>query len=179
MKSGIALLLVFGIMVSTAQTQPAKGQLTVTIKANAYNPPGDADMTTMVTADARYRLSTYVSLAANIGWSTYDVSGADITYVPIGFDGIVHFLGFSALDPYAGAGLTLNYRSYDYTGDMNDDTDMTGGMEFLTGLSYRPRGGNFGLDFDIKYRIEDLSEAGDSGSWSIGGGVTGQLNLIG
>lgn len=152
------------------------GKLTITARASIYNPPGDADTAPMVNIDAAYRLSSMVSVVGSGGWTSYSASGTDITFIPLSVTGRVHFLGVSTFDPYAGAGLAMNLRSYDYPAPLDDETDVTGGMEILGGVSYRP-GGGFGVDFDIKYRIEDLSDMGDSGSWSLGGGVTGSVSL--
>ncbi len=169
----LILLVLPVVMVLPASAGSAKGHLSVTAKANLYNPPGDADIATMLTVEARYRLSSFVSLMGSGGWTSYSHAGADITYMPVAVDGIFHFMGMSEFDPYAGAGLSLNYRAYDYDDTRNDKTDITGGAEILTGISYRPGDSGFGLDFDIKYRIEDIGNPSDSGSWSIGGGVTG------
>jgi len=167
------LLILPVCLASQASASSARGHLSVTAKANLYDPPGSAGTTTMLTVEARYRLSSFVSLVGSGGWTSYSHSGADVTYMPIAVDGIIHLMGIAEFDPYAGAGVSLNYRSYDYDGTLDDKTDVTGGVEMLTGVSYRPGGSGFGIDFDIKYRIEDVGNPSDSGSWSIGGGITG------
>ncbi|MCU0611577.1 MAG: outer membrane beta-barrel protein [Candidatus Eisenbacteria bacterium] len=161
MRPAIAVL---GLLLLLAVPAPAaeKGHISVTATASIYNPPGDAGTSPMLGIQANYWLSSYVSLAGNVSWTKYD----DVTYVPIAVDGIFHPLGSASLDPYVGAGLGLNYRSWE------NETDMTGGAEFLAGLAYRP-GGSLSFDFEAKYRVEDLSDTANSGSWSFGGGVTG------
>lgn len=139
-----------------------KGHISITATASIYDPPGDAGATPMVGVQVNYWLSSYVSLAGNASWAKYD----DITYVPVSVDGILHPLGSSKFDPYVGGGLGVNYRSWE------NKTDTTMGVEFLAGLSYRP-GGSLSFDVEAKYRVEDLGDTADTGSWSFGGGITG------
>ena len=158
----LSLLLILAVPVSAAE----KGHISITATASIYDPPGDAGASPMIGVQANYWLSSYVSLAGNVSWTKYDDGDLSVTYVPVAVDGILHPLGSSKFDPYVGAGLGVNYRSWE------DETDTTMGVEFLTGLAYRP-GGSMSFDIEAKYRVEDLGDTGNSGSWSFGGGVTG------
>jgi len=105
-------------------------------------------------------------------WTKYDFNDAEVMFVPVAVDGELHPLGKGTFDPYVGVGLSFNYRQYDYSPPTDDETELNVGTEFLGGVSYKPSN-QFGFEFDVKYRIEDLANMNDSGSWSVGGGVTG------
>ncbi|MBN1426240.1 outer membrane beta-barrel protein [Candidatus Fermentibacteria bacterium] len=158
----VALMLMLALPALAAE----KGHISVTATASIYDPPGDAGASPMLGLRANYWLSSKVALAGNVSWTKYDDAGTSITYVPVSIDGILHPLGSAKFDPYVGAGLGLNYRSW------ADDSRTDAGVEFLAGLAYRP-GGSMSFDFEVKRRIEDLSDTKDSGSWSFGGGITG------
>ena len=149
-----------------------KGHISVTAKAEIYNPPGDDLIAPMFTVAARYRFSSFLAAVGSGSWTKYELDGADVTFVPVAVDGEVHPLGKGVFDPFLGAGIAFNYRQYDYSPPQDDDTELTMGAEFLGGISYKPKN-QFGFEFNFKYRIEDIANASDSGSWSLGGGVTG------
>ncbi|RKZ29465.1 hypothetical protein DRQ36_08505 [bacterium] len=170
MRKTIIVFCIAGLLIAPAFAIE-KGHISVTAKASIYDPPGDAGIAPMFTLEARYRLSAFLAIVGSGSWTTYDYNSADITYIPVAIDGELHPLGTATFDPYAGAGISFNYYEYDYdTGA--DDTEITLGIEALGGLSYKISD-NFKFEFDCKYRIEDITDAGNTGSWSTGGGITG------
>jgi len=166
MKKAIIILCLIAIIVTPAFAKK-KGHLSVTAKASIYNPPGDDLLAPMFTVEARYRMSAFIAIVGSASWTKYEISDIDYTFVPVAVDGELHPLGNQTFDPYAGAGLALNFRQPE-----SGDPDINIGAEILGGVTYKPKN-NFGVEFDVKYRIEDLANPGDSGSWSVGGGVTG------
>jgi hypothetical protein len=163
--------IIIAILVAPAFSKD-KGHISVTAKAEIYNPPGDDLIAPMFTIEARYRFNAYLAAVGSGSWTQYDLGEAEVTYVPVAVDGEVHPLGRGVFDPFAGVGLAFNYKQYNYSIDGNDETDLTLGTEFFGGVSYKPKN-QFGFELNFKYRIEDVVNAGDSGSWSLGGGVTG------
>jgi|GEM_PF-1342459 len=175
-KKALCIIIVF-IVATSAFAGEDRGRLTISGRVSIYNPPGDADAAPMVNLQATYRMSSMISLVGSGGWSKYESGDTDITYIPIEARAQFHPLGRMTLDPHIGGGVSLNMRSYDYpAGVEGDDSDITGGLVFNGGVSYRPSSG-FGVDFDLVYRIEDITEMDDSGSWSIGGGVSGNVSF--
>ncbi len=166
----VITLCLFAVLISPVFADK-NGHISITAKAELYDPPGDANIAPMFTVQARYRMSAFLAIVGSGSWTNYDYSGADVTYIPIAIDGEAHPLGRSVFDPYGGAGISFNYRQYDYD-EVEDETDLTIGVELLGGVTYKPKN-NFGFQFDVKYRIEDIANPGDSGSWTVGGGVTG------
>ena len=177
MMKKVLCILILLFLAAGSFADEDRGRLTIAGRVSIYNPPGDADAAPMVNLEAQYRLSSMISLVASGGWSKYESGDVDITFIPIETRVQIHPFGRMALDPHFGGGVALNMRSYDYpAGVEGDESDVTGGLLFNGGLSYRPSSG-FGVDFDLIYRIEDISEMDDSGSWSIGGGVSGNVSF--
>lgn len=166
MKKTILLMCIFAIIAAPVVAKD-KGKLSVTAKAEVYNPPGEDIIAPMFTVQARYRMSAFLAIVGSGSWTKYEVSDVDVTFVPVSVDAELHPLGNNTFDPYVGAGLSANYRQAEET-----DPELDIGADILGGLIWDP-GGNLGVDVNVKYRIEDLANPGDSGSWSVGGGVTG------
>jgi hypothetical protein len=166
MRIIVIITIVVCLLALPAFAKRDKGHLSVTAKASIYDPPGDAGITPMITVEANYNLSKFIVAVGSVSWTSYD----NTTFVPVTAAGELHPLGSAAFDPYAGAGLSANYRRFSASG--LSDTDLTLGLEFFGGIAYHP-GGMIGFEGEAKYRIEDIAHAGDSGSWSLGGGITG------
>ena len=166
------LIFVIAAMLSFSLFAADNGHISINAKVSIYDPPGDASVAPMFTLQARYRLSAFLALVGSGSWTNYEYDGADITYIPVALDGELHFLGRSTFDPYAGIGISFNYKNYNYDPPTGDETDLTLGADILGGITYKPTG-NFGFDLEAKYRIEDIANIEDSGSWSLGGGITG------
>jgi len=141
-------------------------------RAEIYDPPGSAKIAPMFTFEGRYRFNAFLAATGSGSWTQYGYDDADVTYIPVSVDGELHPFGKGVFDPFAGVGLGFNFRRFDYSGVQDDETELTLGLEFLGGVTYKPKN-QFGFDFNFKYRIEDIANAGDTGSWSFGGGVTG------
>jgi len=166
MKHVIVLLLVVCLLALPAFAKRDKGHLSISAKASIYDPPGDAGITPMVTVSARYNLSAFIVAVGSVSWTNY----SNTTYIPVTADGELHPLGTAAFDPYAGAGLSANY--YQFSGGGSTSTELKLGTELYGGIAYHPSG-MIGFEGEAKYRIEDIAHAGDTGSWSLGGGITG------
>jgi len=166
MKKLLLILCIFAIAVAPMFAAD-KGHLSVNAKMELYNPPGDDIVAPMFTVQARYRLSAFLALVGNASWTKYEVSDNDVTFVPVAIDGELHPLGRKTFDPYIGVGLGANYRQVESL-----DPELNIGANLLGGLVWNPEG-HFGVDVSVKYRIEDIANPGDTGSWSFGGGVTG------
>ncbi len=166
MKRVILILCIFGLLTMPAFSAK-KGHLSVNAKAELYNPPGEDIVAPMLTVQARYRLNAFIAIVGSGSWTKYEVSDVDVTFVPVSVDGELHPLGTNIFDPYVGVGLGVNYRQAEEA-----DPELDIGADILGGLIWKPEG-HFGIDVSVKYRIEDLANPGDSGSWSVGGGVTG------
>ena len=166
MKQVIVLLFVVCLLAVPAFAKRDKGHLSITAKASIYDPPGDAGITPMVTIEANYNLSAFIVAVGSVSWTSYD----NTTFVPVTADGEFHPLGTAAFDPYAGAGISANY--YKYSGGGITSTELKLGAELYGGIAYHPSG-MIGFEGEVKYRIEDFGNIADSGSWSLGGGITG------
>ncbi|MBN1755847.1 outer membrane beta-barrel protein [bacterium] len=145
------------------------GKLKLGGKVSTYNPPGDAGSTVMFEGTATYLLSDYLSIQGSLGWTTYKSGGETVTLMPVTVDGIFHFLGRQKLDPYAGAGIGY-YRT-----TVGGADESTFGFQLFSGIEWRPSS-NFGLSFEVKYRVPDISQP-DQGGVSFGGGITGDIEL--
>jgi len=172
MKKKVLLLIVISaILLMAATTNADRGHISVTARAEIYDPPGPAKIAPMFTIEARYRLSAFIAATASGSWTQYSDNDANITFIPVSVAGEVHPFGKGVFDPYAGMGIGFNFRQFEYSGS-DDEAELNLGLEFLGGVTYKPKN-QFGFAFQFKYRIEDIANAGDTGSWSFGGGVTG------
>lgn len=149
-----------------------KGRLSVKAKMSLYDPPGSAKVAPMFTLEATYRMSAKLAISGSGSWTSYPDGDANITFIPIAVTGEVHPLGYSVFDPYAGAGLAGNLRQIDYEEPIKDKTEFKLGTELFGGVSYKPKG-FLGFELELRYRIEDIANPGDTGSFSVGGGITG------
>ncbi|MCK5833516.1 outer membrane beta-barrel protein [bacterium] len=170
MKKFILMILV--VLLASVAFSADKGHISLTAKVEIYDPPGSAKIAPMFTIKGKYRFNAFLAATGSGSWTQYNYNDAEITYIPIAVDGEVHPFGIGVFDPYTGVGLGVNFRQYDYTAEQDDKTELTIGAELLGGVTYKPKN-QFGFEFDFKYRVEDIANANETGSWSLGGGVTG------
>jgi outer membrane protein W len=166
MKNLILILCIFALVAAPAMAKK-KGHISVNAKMELYNPPGDDLIAPMFTVQARYRMSAFFAAVGNASWTKYKIAGNDVTFVPLSVDGELHPMGKSTFDPYLGAGIGANYRQVE-----TQDPEINIGADLLGGLIWKPEG-YFGVDVSLRYRIEDIANPSKSGSWTVGGGVTG------
>ncbi|MCD6595415.1 outer membrane beta-barrel protein [bacterium] len=164
----ITFVLVIGLLLTSIEAKKRKsnssrGKLSVNGSVSIYDPPGDVSSAFLFEIAARYSLSDQIVGELSVGWSQYEQSGENVTFIPVQLNGEFHPLGQGIFDPYAGAGISANLTQ---TGD---NVDATAGVQALSGISFKPQSG-FGVSVEVKYMLLDITDT-NSGTFSLGGGV--------
>ena len=168
MKRTIFLVIAIFIVIAPAmgEKKSGKGHLSVKAKVSTYTTSGGST-TLMYGLTASYAVSDRISVDGTVEWTQYTEDGENVELMPITVDGVFHPLGQRAFDPYIGAGIGA------YLTKRGETQSGTFGMQVIGGVGYHPTS-NFGVSFEVKYRLPDVAHP-SGGGISFGGGVEGSL----
>ncbi len=162
-------IIVLLITILLYPTMISAEKLKVGMDISVYKAEGVDNVTYMVEATATYTINDYLHAVGTIGWTEYESGDEKVVETPITLDGEYHPLGSSKLDPYVGAGLGYFRKT------VGDDDMSSFGCQALAGVRWTIKG-EFGVSFEVKYRIPDFSKPSEGGV-TMNGGVMGQLEL--